>query len=78
MGCRPLSLRLMTPTFGRSQCPEGARRDGGIPAARNTESRNDRRDVMLRGLGRNAQARGDFNVAQPFIDQTQDLRLPPR
>ena len=56
--------------FGTAQKSAVAGRGSGIPPGRGIKASHDRRNVMLRGLGGNAQARGDFDVAQAFVDQT--------
>src|SRR5882724_5536398 len=77
MGGDPHLLCLVPLFFGTAQKSAIAGGRRGCLSGRGIEARHDRRDVMLRGLGGNAQARGDFGVAQTLVDQTENLNLPP-
>src|SRR6266446_10899312 len=76
MGRDPYLLCLVSLFFRTAQKSAIASGRSGFLPGRGIKASHDRRDVMLRGLGGNAQSRGDFGVAQAFVDQTKNLNLP--
>src|SRR6267142_5427121 len=76
MGRTPHLLWLVSLFFRTAQKSAIAGGRSSFLPVRGIKARHDRRDVMLRGLGGNAQSRGDFGVAQAFVDQTKNLNLP--
>src|SRR5580704_4417734 len=74
-GADPHLLGFLSLSFEIAEQSARAGRGGRLLAGGRFEPGHDRRDVVLRGLGGDAQTPRDFRITQAFAEQPQDLHL---